>query len=504
MYDWYLTTATTHATSGPLAKRATLGLQATFKMETRFMITRTAPRLLLALTLTLSTAAIARAELKPNALFSDHAVLQQKVKVPVWGTTDESGTVKVSFAGQDVSAEPKDGQWRVELKPLAAGGPHQMTISQGSTTRKINDVLVGEVWICGGQSNMQWNLKQSEGGSEAIEASANNELRLLTVPRKGAPDQPQTNIEAQWVVSSPQTTADFTAVGYFFGRDLQKQLKVPVGLISSNVGGTAAEQWMSKEAIESNPDLKDMSKPQGASMLYNAMIAPLAPYAIQGVIWYQGESNAGRAYQYRKLFPAMIKNWRDTFGQGDFPFLFVQIAPYDPDRKNLPDSIWAEIRDAQLYASQNVPNTALIVTTDVGDEVDIHPKKKEPVGHRLALAARAVAYGEKIEHSGPLYDKMKIDGNKVTLWFKHTGGGLVAKGGSLTGFTIAGEDQKFHPANATIDGDTVVVTSDAVKNPLAVRYGWVGNPIVNLWNRDGLPASPFRTDSFPITTQDKK
>ena len=431
-------------------------------------------------------------------------MLQQKVKVPVWGTTDESGKIIVRFAGQEVSAEPKDGQWRVDLKPLEAGGPHQMTISQGATTRKINDILVGEVWICGGQSNMQWALKQSEGGSEAIENSANDQLRLLTVPRKGADDKPQTNVNAHWVVSSPQTTADFTGVGYFFGRDLQKQLKVPVGLISSNVGGTTAEQWMSKEAIDSNPDLKDMSKPQGASMLYNGMIAPLASYAIQGVIWYQGESNASRAYQYRKLFPAMIKNWRDAFGQGDIPFLFVQIAPYDPDRKNASDSIWAEIRDAQLYASQNVPNTALIVTTDVGDEVDIHPKKKEPVGHRLALAARAVAYGEKIEHSGPLYDKMKIDGNKVTLWFKHTGGGLVAKDGPLTGFTIAGEDQKFHPATATIDGDMVVVTSDAVKNPVAVRYGWLGNPKVNLWNRDGLPASPFRTDSFPITTQDKQ
>ena len=293
-------------------------------------------------------------------------------------------------------------------------------------------------------------------------------------------------------------------MGYFFGRDLQKQLKVPVGLISSNVGGTAAEQWMSKESIDSNPELKDMSKPQGASMLYNAMIAPLAPYAIAGAIWYQGESNAGRAYQYRTLFPAMIKNWRDTFGQGDFPFLFVQIAPYDPDRAKSPDSVWAEIRDSQLYASQNVPNTALIVTTDVGDEVDIHPKKKEPVGQRLALAARAIAYGEKIEHSGPLYDKMKIDGNKVTLSFKHVGSGLVAKGGELTGFTVAGDDHKFHPAKATIEGDTVVVTSASVSNPIAVRYGWVGNPIVNLWNKEGLPASPFRTDSFPITTQEKK
>ena len=238
-----------------------------------------------------------------------------------------------------------------------------------------------------------------------------------------------TTFERHWAECGPQTVGDFSAVGYFFGRDLQKKLGVPVGLIASNVGGTAAEQWMSKESIDANPELKDMSKPQGASILYNAMIAPLAPYAIQGAIWYQGESNAGRAYQYRTLLPAMIKNWRDTFGQGDFPFLIVQIAPYEAIVPEPSDSIWAEIRDAQLHVSQNVPNTALVVTTDVGDERDIHPHRKEPVGQRLALAARAVGYDEKIEHSGPLYDSMTIDGDKVRLSFKHMGAGLVAKDG---------------------------------------------------------------------------
>jgi sialate O-acetylesterase len=246
---------------------------------------------------------------------------------------------------------------------------------------------------------------------------------------------------------------------------------------------------------------------KGIHTLYNAMLSPLAPYAIAGVIWYQGESNAGRAYQYRKLLPAMIKNWRDSFGQGDFPFLIVQIAPYDPSDvivQEPSDSVWAEIRDAQLYVSQTVPKTALAVITDVGDEKDIHPQRKEPVGSRLALAARAVAYGEKIESSGPVYESMSVDGDKAVLHFKHVGSGLLAKGGPLTGFTIAGDDQKFTNAGAKIDGATVIVSSDKVAKPVAVRYGWAAYPVVNLWNKEDLPASPFRTDSFPITTQDKK
>lgn len=439
----------------------------------------------------------------PHALFSEGAVLQQKANVPVWGTTDQKEDVTVTIAGQNVKAKPAEGRWKAVLAPLEAGGPHVLTISQGQDKVEIKNVLVGEVWICGGQSNMQWTLQKSDGGSEAIATSANDKIRLLTVPRKGS-DKPETNVDVKWEIAGPSTTPEFSGVGYFFGRELQKQLSVPVGLIASNYGGTAAEQWMSTESINSNADLKNMSKPQGANMLYNAMIAPLAPYAIQGVIWYQGESNAGRAYQYQTLLPAMIANWRHTFGQGDFPFLIVQIAPYEAIVKEPSDSIWAEIRDAQLHVSRAVPKTALIVTTDVGDEKDIHPRRKEPVGMRLALAARALAYGKNIEHSGPAYDSMSVDGDKVTLRFKHAAAGLVAKDGPLTGFTIAGDDKKFHTAEAKIVGDAVVVSSDKVSNPVAVRYGWAAYPVVNLWNKENLPASPFRTDSFPITTQDKK
>ncbi len=448
----------------------------------------------------------AQAEIKPHALFSDNAVLQQGVKVPVWGTTDKPDAVKVSFAGQEVTATPANNQWRVDLAPLKAGGePQSMMISQGDAKLEIKNILIGEVWLCGGQSNMQWAVSQSVGAQEAIAGPPNDNIRLLTVRRRGNPTpEAAAQLEQNWIACTPQSLPGFTAVGYFFGREINKTQKVPVGLISSNVGGTTAERWMSKESIESNPDLKEMSKPQGASDLHNAMIAPLAPFAIRGAIWYQGESNADRAYQYRKLLPAMIKNWRDTFGQGEFPFLIVQLAPFMDITPEPTDSAWAELRDAQLYTAKTVPIAAQAVITDVGEEKDIHPPKKEPVGVRLALAARALSYGEKIEYSGPVFDKLIVSGDKAIVQFQHVGGGLVAKDDDLKGFTIAGEDRKFYNANAKIEAGVVVVSSDKVPKPIAVRYGWANYPVVNLWNKDGLPATPFRTDDFPVTTQEKK
>ena len=470
----------------------------------RIMPPRAAHRLCFAAILSVSFAAAAQAAVEPHALFSDNAVLQHKVKMPVWGTTDAAEPVKVSIAGQSATATPKEGKWRVELEPLAAGGPHVLSIAQGDTKVERKNILVGEVWLCGGQSNMQWALNQSEGGSEAISASANDQLRLITVPRE-RDAQPRESVNATWVVAGPESTPGFSAVGYFFGRDLQKKLGVPVGLISSNVGGTAAEEWISGSELSANRELDGTFSPQGgSSQLYNAMIAPLAPFPIQGAIWYQGESNAGRSVHYQKLLPAMIKSWRDTFHNPQMPFLIVQIAPYDKERAYSPDSIWAEIREAQRHVANHVPKTALIVTLDVGDEQDIHPRKKEPVGARLALAARGVAYGEDLEYSGPTYEKSQVDGNEIRLKFEHYTGGLVAKDGALKGFTVAGEDQKFHPAKAEIDGNTIVVSSDEVAKPVAVRYAWLANPEGNLWNKAGLPASPFRTDAFPLTTQNNK
>jgi sialate O-acetylesterase len=419
--------------------------------------------------------------------------LQQGIRVPVWGTSRDGEKVTVKFQGQEVSTVAKDGHWKVNLKPLKAGGPFTLTIV-GDNTITLTNVLVGEVWLCSGQSNMGFSLAGAENATEAIAAADDPQLRLFHVPQNPV-ESPQTDVVGTWKECMPETAAKFSAVAYFFGRDLRRARKVPVGLINSSVGGTPAEAWTSRAALAANPKLKELfeplppsksKRPKAPGVLYNGMIAPLPPFALAGAIWYQGEANSWRAAQYQELFPTLIQNWRDAWGQGKFPFLFVQIAPHE--------KMSPEIREAQLLTWKKVPRTALIVTTDVGDAKDIHPKKKEPVGARLALAARAIAYGEKLEYSGPAFTSMKVKGNRAILSFTHTGSGLMAKEGELKGFTLAGADGNFAPANAKIEGNKVVVSLPDVSKPVAVRYGWANVPDVNLFNREGLPASPFRID----------
>ena len=424
----------------------------------------------------------APAAVKPHTLFSNGAVLQCDSAVPVWGTAAAGEKVTVTFAGQTVTTQADSkGDWSVKLKPLKPNAePQTMTIA-GENTVTITNLLVGEVWICGGQSNMAFGLNGTANAKEAIAAANDPQIRLFTVPRGGAA-QPGRDVSGSWSECASNTVPGFTAVGYFFGRDLRKAVKRPIGLINSNVGGTPAEEWTSRETIANTPELKQHAS--GASSLYNAMIAPLQPFAIRGVIWYQGESNASRAEQYQTLFPAMIRGWRDAWGQGEFPFLFVQIAPHSSQPP--------EIREAQLISWQKTPNTAMAVITDCGDAGNIHPTRKEPVGARLALAARALAYGEKLEYSGPVIDKIKVDGAQAVLTFTHVGGGLVAKDGELKGFTISDTGTNFVPAEAKIAGKTVIVTSPNVAQPVAVRYGWANVPDVNLFNAEGLPATPYR------------
>jgi sialate O-acetylesterase len=489
----------------------------------------------------------ARAEVKPHTLISDGMVLQQDIKVPIWGRADNGEKVTVRFQDQEVSATAENGRWLVRLENLKAGGPYELTIA-GTNTIKLKNVLVGEVYICSGQSNMEWPLRLSAEPEKAIENSKNPMLRLFTVP-KVPTSVPVHTVQGTWQECGPETSPNFSAVAYFFGRDLQKALQVPVGLIHTSWGGTPAESWTSESVLKAEPSLKYLADRQakaledypkaleryieklsqykpvftqavaqkksvppppappdhpvhawGPGNLYNGMIAPLVPYAIRGAIWYQGESNAGRAYEYRTLLPAMIKNWRADWQQGDFPFLIVQLAPFYKIEAEPKESQWAELREAQLLTALHVPKTAVAVITDVGHETDIHPRWKEPVGARLALAARALANGETIEYSGPIYQGMKVDGNKIVLSFSHVGGGLVAKGGPLVGFTVAGDDRKFVKAEAEIQEDHVVVWNSKVEHPIAVRFGWANYPVVNFWNKAGLPASPFRTDDFPMLT----
>ncbi|MCX7017042.1 MAG: sialate O-acetylesterase [Candidatus Sumerlaeota bacterium] len=498
---------------------------------------------------------IARADVQLPALFSDNMVLQQGVAVPIWGKADPGEKVTVTFEGQTVSATADGGKWMVRLQPLKAGGPSDMTIA-GKNTMTIKNVLVGEVWVGGGQSNMALTVKVTENGEEAVAQSANPQIRLFKVAQ-AASDTPLDDVKAKWEECGPDSVAGFSATAYFFGRALQGDLKVPVGLIESCVGGTSAVLWISPEAYKSAPDLQLFgkaaktrtaqparatktaekapakakaeapasqparpraktaktsspakaprpAKPSAPSSLYNGMIKPLQPYAIKGAVWYQGEADSRdpeRSLAYRKLFPAMIESWRKDWGQGDFPFLFVQLPGF-----GAPDRDWPALRESQLKTLSLCKNSGMAVAIDIGEEKNIHPKKKQPVGERLALAARAIAYGEKIEYSGPIYDSMKVEGDKAVVSFKHIGGGLEARGGELKGFAIASEDKKFVPATATIApstgsgqaGDTVVVSSPDVKAPAAVRYAWANWPQCNLFNKDGLPASPFRTDDWPL------
>ena len=503
-------------------------------------------------------ASTALADVKPHVLFTDGAVLQRGIPVPVWGTADDGEQVTVKIQGKEATATAKDGKWIVKLPPLTAGGPFTLAI-EGKNKVEVADVLVGEVWVCSGQSNMEWSLNRAAEFETATAGTNANDpmLRLYSVP-KAVSDEPLGTIERKespgeraWLASDAESAARFSAVGYFFGRDLRKALNVPVGLINSSWGGTNSESWTSRKTLESNPEFKTLiddyektlarypeamerfkaaqetyrtraaearaegkpaptaprapagPKSPHVAGLYNAMIAPLQPYAIQGAIWYQGEANAGRAYQYRTLFPAMIHDWRENWGQGDFPFLLVQLAPFQKIVDQPGESDWAELREAQLMATHALPKVGMAVITDVGEENDIHPKKKEPVGARLALAARSIAYGEDIIGSGPEYIGNSVKDGKVRLRFKNVGQGLVARDGPLTGFAIAGEDKKFVNAEAEIDDDAVVVHSDKVPNPLAVRFGWANFPVVNFWNKDGLPATPFRTDDYPGVTQPK-
>ena len=624
-----------------------------------------------------------------HPLFTDHMVFQRGIKAPVWGWTQPGKKVTVSMDGKSAAATAgPDGKWMAALGPFSAGGPYTLTVS-GPEKARVADVLVGDVWICSGQSNMEMGIGNVYNAQDEIAKAANSNIRLFTVPKKTA-GEPQETVVSHWDTCTPETVAaggwnGFSAVGYFFGRHLQETQHVPIGLIHTSWGGTIAEAWVSASALRTMPDFvpqvdavektyagmkkgggsidkmlaewygkndpgtthnwgaadfdsaawktmklptawelaglpeydgvvwfrKEFDLPNGwagktltlhlgpvddddttyvngvqvgatrgynidrvykvpaavlkaghnviavrvldtggaggingtpdkmfltttelgagqsmplsgdwkyqdsaalktttpvpmqtadnnpnvTTVLYNGMIAPLLPYGIKGAIWYQGESNAGRGMQYRTLLPTLIKDWRARFGVGEFPFFIVQLANFMPVVDQPIQEGWADLREAQLLTSENLPKTGIAVTLDIGDAADIHPKNKQEVGRRLGLSADAIAYGDKIEYSGPLYQSMKAAGDKIRLIFTHLGGGLAAKDdGPLKGFAVAGADGHFEFADAKIEGDTIVVSSPKVPNPTAVRYAWANNPVCTLVNKAGLPASSFRTD----------
>jgi sialate O-acetylesterase len=508
------------------------------------------PRTILVALFIAVSALITRAEVRLHNLFTDHMVLQQGTTVPIWGWAEDGEKITVEFAGQKVSTTAKNGRWMAKLKNLKPGAPGTLKVSSTlngkNTLIQVNDVLVGEVWLASGQSNMEWSLNKSFGSNQDIASSANANIRLFTVPKLKL-DGPTNNVNARWQECGPETVPGFSAVAYYFARDLQKALGVPVGVIHTSWGGSPAEVWIRQDLMSAKPEYKRdvldkylsdqkklpeqitewekqdaVAKKAGTNLLtrkpslwkpaelYNGMIANIIPYAVQGAIWYQGESNAGRAWQYRRLFADMIKNWRHDWDR-DFTFLEVQLAPFDKinnRQRSLEqilakpeESTWAELREAQLLATKNLKKVGMAVITDVGDKDDIHPTKKEPVGARLALLARKIAYREKLVADGPTCDGVKFKDGKAILSFENIDGGLEAKGGALTGFAIAGEDKKFTWANAVIEGDKIIVSSTTVPKPAAVRYGWSDFPVVNLFHKQGLPATPFRTDDWDMVTK---
>jgi sialate O-acetylesterase len=510
----------------------------------------TPKRLILACSIALAPSAFA--DVRLPKIIGDHMVLQAEKPATIWGWADPQEKIQVTLGGKTASTTAgAEGKWSVKLEVPATGTSLEMSVA-GKNTITVKDVLIGEVWLCSGQSNMEWSVAQSDNKDAEIAAANYPLIRHFKVARQTS-DTPLDDVKGEWVVCSPETAASFSAVGYFFGRELHKQLgQRPVGLIGSNWGGTPAESWASRKALEAEPALKPLLErwdkqvadynPENAQKsylkakedwekkaaeakaanqpvprapgapsspavsagrpanLYNAMIAPLLPVSIKGAIWYQGESNVSRAQQYRTLFPTMIRNWRADFNHPELPFYFVQIAPF---RYNNPVAC-AELWEAQLHTLKTVPKTGMAVTTDIGNFTNIHPGNKQDVGLRLALWALTKDYGKKgLGYSGPVYQSAKVEGSKIRVSFEHGAGMKARDGKALSHFSIAGEDQKFVPAEATVDGDSLLVHAADVSKPAAVRFAWDESAEPNFVNASGLPASPFRTDNFPAVTADK-
>ena len=490
--------------------------------------------------------AAALAQVSLPRILASHMVVQRDLPVHVWGMAAPGEDVTVHFRGEMRSTKAGPlGPWSLYLKPGAAGGPFQMIVegepaSGGGAVAspqriELDDVLVGDVWVASGQSNMEFQLSQAATAEADLPHAANDHIRLLIV-KKRAVDFAQDDIETDgWAASAPDTAKDFSAVAWYFAREIEQREQVPVGVIDSPWGGTPAEAWTRVAALgadatlapvfvswgkltdaEANGVLEEKRRdklreeaqaagrpaPQfpwhvrpleswGPGMLWNGMIAPLTPFAIRGVIWYQGESNGtpDGAPLYQRIFSTLIQDWRREWGVGDFPFLFVQIANFNIG----PGDAWAVLRDQQRR-TLSLRNTAMAVTVDIGNPDNVHPTDKVDVGRRLALGARAIAYGEDVEYSGPMFRQATPEGSELRVWFDHDAEGLMTKGDEVTGFEVAGADGKYVPAKARIDGNTVVVSSEAVTEPLLVRYGWANSPVCNLFNGEGLPASPFTSE----------
>lgn len=484
--------------------------------------------------------------LRLPALFGNRMVLQAGLPVPVWGWSIPSDEVTVCCDDNRVVGRAgADGRWIVKLPPMGPGRVRDFTVSSGKGAGRLElvDVAIGEVWLCSGQSNMAVPLTEAQDGEVTAAGADWPDLRLLRVPER-ASLVPQLGIDTGWVRCTPETARAFSAIGLHSCHRLQQELGVPIGMIQAAFGGTVAEAFMSPAALsvpafapilrtwerfaaeypataegrtamaeERRQHLLALGKvpppwplePKPAdhfhrpSAVFHGMIEALIPAAVRGVLWYQGEANGWRGHQYRELFPTLIADWRRLWMRPELPFLFVQLPGFAADW--LEPDIWPELREAQMLTARRVPHTAMIQAIDLGDPDDLHPRRKREVGERLALAALATVHGRPIEYSGPLYRECRAEGERLRLFFDHTSGGLISPSGRLSGFTAAGPDRSFAPVRAILDGETVVIDPGPQPRPAAVRYAWANDPEISLYNRAGLPASPFRTDDWPGITE---
>lgn len=436
-------------------------------------------------------------------IFSNNMVLQQGKKVPVWGFASEGTKVEVSINGKSAKAETKNGKWMAYLPSMEYGGPYKLKVKTSGKTITLKNVMIGEVWIASGQSNMAWQLLKAKNGKQEVAEANHPEIRIFKVGTNLEKTEALDDLAScqQWDLCTPKSAANFSAVAYFFGRELQNNKKVAIGLIKTAVGGTKAELWISKDKC---PPFKGRKNRRGIikgpGFHYKAMINPLIPFACRGFIWYQGESNAADKEKYQKTFEVLINDWRERWGE-ELPFLFVQLANFKAHSKERFDGPWARLREAQFKTLQ-LPKTGMVTTIDIGNPDNIHPKNKQEVGRRLALVAEHVAYGNnKVVYSGPVFREFKIKENKMEISFDHIGSGLKSKTPLLKGFAIAGKDKKFSVAKAKIKSDRVIVWNDSIAKPVYVRYAFSNNPEVSLYNKEGLPALPFRSDAPAHVTE---
>ncbi len=512
--------------------------------------------LLLALALALPLSL--KAELKLPAIIGDNMVLQQKQTGKIWGWDTPGTDVTVTFGGQTKTTKADDkGRWTISIDPGAANDKPATMVIKGTSTRELKNILVGEVWVCSGQSNMQFNVGSSTDSDLETATAKYPRIRLISVPQVGT-QEPQDDFKGSWTECSPQTIPGFTAVGYFFGRSLHQILNVPVGLINNAWGGSAAEAWVRRDVLEKDPRFnrlmesarkneallqspaaqenykkalaawqerakaaKAAGKPfneraPGApdgwlrgnarpGNIYNGVLRPTIGFGIKGAIWYQGETNASRAFEYRALFPRMIQHWREEWQQGDFPFYWVQLADFRDEKPEPVESDWAELREAQTMTQSAVKNGGQAVIIDIGEGKDIHPKNKRDVGERLVRWALARDYGVKVIYRSPEFKSMKVEGNKAIVSFDTFGSSLQTfDTKEIKGVAVCGEDKHWVWADATVAGpDKIAASSPKVAKPVAVRYAWADNPVCNLFNKEWLPVTPFRTDDFEMVTKPK-